>query len=182
MTTPRKPTVSSPEYGPGGYLPPKAAKRARKIILREQMGWGWPLAAVAAALVVVVAGVLFLRGFTRAPAAPFVAVGSVSDVPLGGAAVLTADEMPALVVRAGGTLRAFQAQHATTVWCPESQRLESPDSTWRLDGARTFGAGESLQPLDVEVFAGVIYVDFTTEQTPAAVEPGSRPPSCLRMG
>jgi hypothetical protein len=174
--------LSTPEYGPSGYLPPKAAKRARKIILREQMGWGWPLAAVAAALVVVIAGVLFLRGFTRAPGEPFVAVGSLTQVQPGEAAVLTAQNMPALIVRTGGTLRAFVAQHAATVWCAESQRLESPDSAWRVDGARTFGPGESLRPLNVVVFDGLIYVDVTSELPAPPPEPGNQPPACLRMG
>jgi hypothetical protein len=174
--------VSTPEYGPSGYLPPKAAKRARKIILREQMGWGWPLAAVAAALVVVVAGLLFLRGFTRAPGEPFVAVASLTEVQPGEAAVLTAQEMPALIVRAGGALRAFAAQHATTVWCAGSQRLESPDSAWRIDGTRTFGSGESLRPLHSVVFDGVIYVDFTSELPAPPPQPGNQPPACLRMG
>ena len=174
--------MSTPEYGPSGYLPPKAAKRARKIILREQMGWGWPLAAVAAALVVVVAGMLFLRGVTRTPAEPFVPLGTVTDVEPGGAAVMTAQDIPFVVVRAGGGVRVFAAQHPATVWCPRSQRLESPDSTWRLDGARTFGSGESLRPVDSVVFDGLLYVDPTTERTPAPVAPSTQPPLCLRMG
>ena len=174
--------LSTPEYGPSGYLPPKAAKRARKIILREQMGWQWPLAAGVAALLVVVAGVFFLLGLNRAPAEPFVAVGSITQVPPGDAAVLTADGRSAVVVRAGGGLRAFEAQHDTTVWCPVSQRLESPDSTWQLDGTRTHGIGESLRPLAAQVFDGTVYVDFTSPSTPPAPAPGGGPPQCLAMG
>lgn len=174
--------MSTPEYGPSGYLPPKAAKRARKIILREQMGWGWPLAAIAAALVVVIAGLLFLRGFTRPPGEPFVPVGAVTAVEPGGAAVMRAGELTVVVLRTGGGVRVFAAQHATTVWCPESQRLESPDSAWRPDGTRTFGSGDSLQPLDSVVFDGLIYVDVATRRTAPPVAPGSEPPVCLHMG
>ena len=174
--------MSTPEYGPSGYLPPKAAKRARKIILREQMGWQWPLAAGFAALIVVVAGVFFLRGFNRPPAEPFIPLGSITQVPPGEAMVVDGPEDAAVIVRVGGDVRAFEAQHATTIWCAESQRLESPDSVWRLDGTRTYGAGESLRPLGARVFDGVVYVDFSASLPAPAAAPDGGPPRCLAMG
>ena len=51
-----------PGRDPGGrvaYLPPRAA-RARKLILRSQLGRGWIVAAALFGLVILAAGVLFL--------------------------------------------------------------------------------------------------------------------------
>jgi membrane-associated protease RseP (regulator of RpoE activity) len=174
--------VSTPEFGPRGYLPPKAAKRARKIILREQMGFGWPVAALVAALVVVVSGVLFIRGVEQPPAAPFVAIGALTEVPPGGAAVLGSGTDRAVVTRVGGALRAFGAPATNVLWCPESQRLESAGAAWRLDGRRTFGAGESLRPLPSVVYSGQVYADVTTDAPPPAPAPDGRAPACAGGG
>jgi hypothetical protein len=50
-----------PEFGPRGYLPERAAKRARKIILREPLSLAWVIGAILAGLALVIAGVLFLQ-------------------------------------------------------------------------------------------------------------------------
>src|SRR4029453_14758811 len=73
-----------PGRDPGGrvaYLPPRAA-RARKLILRSQLGRGWIVASALFGVVILAAGVLFL---TRAghPGPPWVRVAAVSALPAG---------------------------------------------------------------------------------------------------
>lgn len=177
--------TTPPEFGPGGYLPPKAAKRARKIVLREQMGFGWPMAAVAAALLVAIAGGAFLYSFTRPPAYPFIEMQPLTDVPVGGAAMIeaTAGPVPALVVRAGGTLRTFHAQDGSIRWCAESARLETADGAWLPDGTLVYGdVLRSLVPLRSTVHDGVIYVDFESEIAPPPPALGDEPPVCRGAG
>ena len=175
--------MSGPEFGPGGYLPPKAAKRARKIVLREQMGFGWPLAAVAASLLVLIAGGAFLLQMSRPPAYPYVAFAPLTDVPAGGAATLTAPDTgwTAHIVRAGGGVRAFAGEPGDPTWGPESGRLETEDAAWRPDGTlvhRVGSARESLVPLRSVVHDGVIYVDVANLGTPPPPALGDRAPVC----
>ena len=78
---PTFPTEGSgePTERPHAYLPPRAA-RARKLVLRRQLGVGWPAAAVGFALLILVAGgVLLARG--GRPGAPWVRVGPLAAVP-----------------------------------------------------------------------------------------------------
>src|SRR5690606_17036265 len=65
----RKATVTSerPDFGPSGYLPPRAARRARKIMLREPLGLQWAVAAVVAGLLVLLAGAGYLLWQSRPP-------------------------------------------------------------------------------------------------------------------
>ena len=173
--------ASQPEFGPGGYLPPRAAKRARKIVLREQMGTGWPLAAVLAAVLVAVAGGAYLYTSTRAPAAPFVAMGPLTQVEPGSAASVTSDAaggVEALVVRAGGTVRAFRAEPGDIAWCPESGRIENAQAAWTPEGRAVHGEAQSLRPLRSVVYDGVVYVDTTTSLPRPPAAPGGAPPVC----
>jgi hypothetical protein len=170
--------VAGPEYGPGGYLPPKAAKRARKIVLREQMGWGWPLAAVAASLLVAVAGGIYLLTANRPPQAPYAAVGALADVPPDGAGVLEQGDLTALVVRAGGAVRVFRSPSVPVRWCATSGRLEGDGGVWTREGSRTYGDGPSLTPLRFVVFDGTVYVDPTDALPPPANRPDGAGPSC----
>lgn len=176
--------MSGPEFGPGGYLPNKAAKRARKIVLREQMGWGWPLAAVAAALLVGGAGVAYVRTSSRPPGPPYAAVAPISRIDAAGASVMTGTSgnvllHPVLIVRAGGPVRAFAVDDAAGVeWCPASRRLETADAAWNPDGRRSFGDGPSLAPLPSVVFNGIVYVDTANPLPRPAAAPAGQPPVC----
>lgn len=172
--------MSGPEFGPGGYLPPKASKRARKIVLREQMGWGWPLAAAVVAVLVAVAGGWYVITARTPPQDPYLRVGALSLVEPGGAEVLTAGPggTAALVVRAGGTVRAFRPVPEGIVWCPASQRLETPDGAWAPDGRRVFGDAPSLTPYRSLVFDGTVYVDTVTQMPAPPPAPGGEPPAC----
>jgi hypothetical protein len=90
------------------YLPPRAGK-ARKLILRTQLGLPWMLAAILFGLVILAAGTLFLVKGGR-PGAPWqrvapltgIADGAVSQRPLRAGEVVVVD-------RRGDTLRAFLA-------------------------------------------------------------------------
>lgn len=156
------------EFGPGGYLPERAAKRARKIVLRAPLGMQWVIASVVAGLVVVVAGVLLLtRG--GAPDPPFVAVAEVADV----AGEVVRDETTgAVLVGLSGRVRAFATDEELD-YCPASRRLESPDGgVWSLTG-RSLSDRPSLAEHPTLSADGVLYVDptVTTQPPPPAAEP-----------
>lgn len=158
-------TSERPDFGPSGYLPPRAAKRARKIMLREPLGLQWAIAAGIAGLLVLVAGSVLVLRMSGPPGAPFVAAGQVSTVdPRGAKVVTTAAGTDALVVRAAGGVTVFTAPDRHVSWCAESRRLESPDgAVWEPDGRLVGGRGRSLTRLPAEVHDGVLYVDPTAE-------------------
>lgn len=157
-----------PDFGPGGYLPRRAAQRARKIILRERMGLGWPVAAVAAAVVLAVVGAVFLLTRTVAPGPPFLRVGELAEVDQGGVTLVEHAGAPQalLVVRVGGGVGVFEAPGEPVVYCPESRRLEAPGAVWNLRGRLVGGDGDSLRPLSSQVHDGILYVD-PAPMTPA---------------
>lgn len=179
---------AAPAFGPGGYLPERAAKRARKIVLREQMGLQWPVAAGIAALIVLVAGGVFLVTGTGPPGAPYAPVAHIDAVDPRGAAVLpagsassdlTAPVTDLAVVRAGGGVRVFLAVEGLR-WCADSGRLESPaaDGVWNTNGRLVGGPGSSLRPLPAQVYDGVLYVDQTAPGAPAPAEDANEAPTC----
>ena len=172
----------APDFGPSGYLPPRAAKRARKILLREPLGLQWAAAAVIAGLLVLTAGGLLVLRMSGPPGAPFVPVGNLAAVdPRGAATMPTASWGDVLVLRATGGVRAFAPPGRPVVWCPQSRRLESDDAVWEPDGQLVGGRALSLEPLPVEVHDGRIYVDPTMpgESLPERPEVGATP-ACPR--
>jgi hypothetical protein len=100
-----------PARDPGGrvaYLPPRAA-RARKLILRSQLGRGWIVAAALFGLVILAAGVLFLTGDGR-PGPPWVRVAALSSLPDGAVTQVAGPAGQVVVVdRRDADLRAFLA-------------------------------------------------------------------------
>jgi hypothetical protein len=158
------------EFGPRGYVPPKAARRARKIVLREPMGLGWPIAAVVAGVALAVLGAVFLFTQVGPPQAPYEPVAELSTVDPRGAVLVGADPGQVLLVRAGGPLRAFVAPEADVAFCPGSKLLEGAGGTvWTLEGRLLAGPGESLAPLRVQVHEGMVYVN-TAEPLPPLPE------------
>jgi hypothetical protein len=160
------------EFGPSGYLPERASKRARKIVLRAPLGLGWVLASAGAGVVVLVAGLLLLFQSGDGPGAPYVEVGEVAAL---GPAQVDAN-LDALIVTAGGRVRAF-ADAADVGYCDASNRLEAPDGrVWSLTG-RGLGTA-SLSEHPTVVHDGVLYVDPT--RAGAAADPSSEtvPPAC----
>jgi hypothetical protein len=162
-----------PSFGPSGYLPERAAKRARKIVLRAPLGVQWIVASVLAGLVVVVAGVLFLQRSAAPPPAPWERIGAVEEV----APTRVVTDLDALVVAAGGRVRAFAAADDVR-YCADSNRLEAPDGrVWNLTG-RGFGGADSLDEHPTLVQDGMVYVDPT--RTVAGPSPSDDPmePAC----
>jgi hypothetical protein len=159
-----RPPDERPEFGPSGYLPERASKRARKIVLRAPLGLQWPIAAVLAGLAVLVAGLLFLRGTDAPPPEPWVAVGEVADI----GAARAIDDLDVLLVGAGGRLRAF-ADASDVRYCEPSNRLETSDGrVWNLTG-RGLGDAASLAEHPSRIHDGTAYLD------PSRTIPGPPP-------
>jgi hypothetical protein len=162
-----------PEFGPSGYLPDRAAKRARKIVLRAPLGLQWVVASLVAGAVVLVAGVLLLTG-DDAPGDPWVAVGPVERV-----GTVSVDEELDVVLVGGGRIRAFaDARTLDLAYCEASRRLESPDGeVWSLTG-RGLGGTPSLEEHPTVVRDGTLYLDPT--RTTPAPPPSEEPvePAC----
>ncbi len=171
-----------PEYGPSGYLPEKATRRARKIVLRAPLGLQWVVAAVGIAVVlVVVAVVLLLAPSPGRPGPPFEAVGPATSI---GSARYD-EQRSVLYVAASSRVRAFVVPaDAVPFYCGASGRLESADGrVWSLTG-RALDGGPSLEQHPALVGAdGVVYVDFSrtlpglaAEETEATTACASRQP------
>lgn len=170
------PAPTGPDFGPRGYLPPRAAARARKIILRGPLGLQWVVASVIAGLALLAVGIAFLLVQSSPPGEPFVGAGALDEVDPRGAAEVRADGHTAVVVRAGGSLRAFASPETEVVWCAESRRLEAADGrVWGRDGRRVGGHGSSLAPLRVEVFDGQLYLDPEPQPALAPRDRGEQP-------
>lgn len=160
-----------PEFGPSGYLPPRASKRARKIVLRAPLGLQWVVASLLAGVVLVGAGWLLLRSSAEPLPPPWVAVAPVEEV---GDARFDAD-LDALIVGTSGRIRAFVGASGID-YCPVSNRLESPDGVWSLTG-RGLGGAASLDEHPTFVRDDLLYVDPSRTlagppAAPDAVEPG----------
>lgn len=161
-----------PDFGPSGYLPPRAAQRARKIVLRAPLGLQWVIGSLVVGAVVVVAGLLWLLG-DDAPQPPWLAVAEVADIDV------TAEPEGLEVLLVGnGRIRAFaDAPERGVSYCEASRRLEAPDGgVWSLTG-RGLGGTESLREHPARVHEGVVYVDPTERfdappPSPEPAEPG----------
>ncbi|MFN2557527.1 MAG: hypothetical protein ABR592_11805 [Nitriliruptorales bacterium] len=166
-----------PEYGPSGYLPEKATRRARKIVLRAPLGLQWVVAAVAVGVVlVVVAVVLLLTRPGSRPGPPFEPVGPVSSI---GATRYDA-QRGALYVGAAGRVRAFVVPtDRVPFYCDASGRLESSDGrVWTLTG-RALDGGPSLEQHPALVGNdGVVYIDFSRTLPGVAAEETDTKSAC----
>lgn len=149
-----------PEYGPSGYLPEKATRRARKIVLRAPLGLQWVAAAVAVGVVLVaVAVILLLVRPGGRPGPPFEAVGHLEAVE----AARLDERRGVLYLRLAGRVRTFVVPiEDVPLYCAASGRLESRlGRVWSLTG-RALDGGPSLEQHPTLVAADrVVYVDFT---------------------
>lgn len=158
--------MTGPDFGPRGYLPDRAARRARKIVLRERMGVGWPLAAVFAAMLVLAGGVAYVVAAGRPPGPPFTLLAPVAAAPPDGAVLVEGR----LLLRAGGSLLVFVAPSADAVWCPASGAIESGllGAVWARSGRVLGGATDPLLRVPAQVFDGDVYA----HTDPGAFVPG----------
>jgi hypothetical protein len=169
-----------PDFGPSGYLPPRAAKRARKIMLREPMGLQWAIAAVIAGVLVLIAGSVLVLARSGPPGPPFTDAGAVANVDPTGAALVPVDGDRVLVLRGAGGVTVFADPARPVAWCTASGHLEADDGTvWEPSGRLIGGQGESLARLPAEVHTGVLYVDPTAEGQRRAAQPSvGATPAC----
>lgn len=169
-----------PDYGPRGYLPPRAAKRARKIILREPMGLQWAIAAVVAGFLVLVAGGVLLLSRSGPPGPPFVAVGELSQIDPRGVGGLALDgDRAVLVLRGAGGVTVFEAPSAPVTWCaPRSRLISARGQVWQPDGRLVGGTGGSLTRLPAQVHDGVLHVDTTAQGTRPELDPRAESDVC----
>jgi hypothetical protein len=154
------------------YLPPKAAK-ARKLVLRSQLGLPWMLTAALFGAVILAAGTVFLVKGGR-PGAPWVRVAPVTRLPDGAVTQTPGPSGQVVVVdRRGGTLRAFAlAPGACPVVGASGGGFARPcagqawDSTGRPAGAgrpaggagRAATSAPTMRPLPAQVARGDLYV------------------------
>ena len=163
----------APAFGPSGYLPDRAARRARKIVLRAPLGLQWVVASLVAGVVVLVAGFLLLGGRADTPGAPWVALGTVEDLP----ASAYDDGTGLLVVHVAGRVRAFDAPPGVT-YCAPSNRLEHPDGrVWALTGRGLAGTA-SLAPAPTLTVTGIAYLDPTALGIPPEPVDDPAEPAC----
>ena len=167
------PADERPEFGPSGYLPDRAAQRARKIVLRAPLGLQWVIASLVAGVVVVVAGVWFLVTSGGPPSEPWVPAAQIAELD----AASHDAELDLLLVSTGGRIRAFaDAEHVD--YCPASNRLEATDGrVWSLTGRGLDGA-DSLEEYPTLVQDGVVYVDPTRRQPGPPSTDDAAEPAC----
>ncbi len=161
------------DYGPSGYLPERASKRARKIVLRAPLGLQWVVGSLVAGAVVVIAGVLFLQRGANPPGDPWVELAPVTSV----AASEHDPSLDVLVVGAGGRIRVF-AGAADVAYCEASNRLEDAEgNVWALTG-RGYGGVASLSEHPVLVWRDIVFVDLERTVDPGPPLAASFAPGC----
>jgi hypothetical protein len=165
------PTPPRPARDPGGrlaYLPPRAA-RARKLILRSQLGRGWIAASALFGVVILVAGVLFLVRDGR-PGPPWARVAALSTLPAGAVTEIPGPpgaEGQVVVVDRRGGLRAHLAPPGPCPVVAAGGGFARPCAGQRWDaaggpaGARRGGpdAPPPLRPVPATVAGGDLYID-----------------------
>lgn len=166
-----------PEFGPPGYLPERAASRARKIVLRAPLGRAWIIAAVAAGVVIAgVAVAFFVTSADPTPAEPFVAVGAVETV----APARYDQQRDVLYVGAAGRVRTFAVgEEPRPVWCAASGRIESVAGRVFSPTGRALDGGPSLDQHPTVVVDGTVYVDFTRTESGAPPRDTDAKPACF---
>jgi hypothetical protein len=159
------------EYGPSGYLPERASKRARKIVLRAPLGSQWIVGSIVAGVLLVVAGVWFLLTSGSAPEPPWEPVAAVAEV----APALRVDEL--LLVPGAGRVRAF-TDAAEVTYCEPTNRLESPaGGIWTLTG-RGLAGTPSLEEHPTQLHDGIVYVDRTVRSPAPPPSEDPAEPGC----
>ena len=159
------------DYGPSGYLPERASKRARKIVLRAPLGLQWVVAAGVFGAAVLVAGILWLRS-GGPPDPPFVATVPLAEADAVAEPLPAVDALLVTVAIPPVTFAGVGSDELT--WCDDERRfVDGSGGVWGPDG-RGYGV-DSLDRHPVVVHEGTVYVDPTrTRPGPA---PGPAPPA-----
>lgn len=157
-----------PDFGPSGYLPERASKRARKIVLRAPLGMQWIWGAVVVGIGVLVVGVIFLATRGGPPGPPFVELGVATELEDG--VFDRTDDADEYLATTSGRLRIFHVpdEFAPIEWCETSRQFEGPNGTWTATG-RGRGGAPSLAEHPTVIVEGIAYWD------PSATIPGPTP-------
>jgi hypothetical protein len=141
-----------PTPDPGGtprrtaYLPPRAAK-ARKLILRSQLGRGWILASALFGLVILAAGGLYLARAGR-PGPPWVRVAALKALPAGAVTEVPGPAGQVVVVdRRGDEPRVFLTAPGPCEVVAAGAGFARPCAGQRWDAAGTPAAGQAVPAL-----------------------------------
>jgi hypothetical protein len=144
------------------YLPSRAAK-ARKLILRSQLGLPWLLAATLVAGVILLAGVLLLARGGR-PGSPWVRVDGLASFPPGALAEAAGGGSGGRVVvvdRRDGALRAFVGPAGACPVAADGRGFARPcaHQSWTSDGTPRTPATPPLTRVPTRLASGDLYVD-----------------------
>jgi hypothetical protein len=160
------PTPPRPGRDPGGrvaYLPPRAA-RARKLILRSQLGRGWIVASALFGVVILVAGALFLTRAGR-PGPPWTRIAPLEALPAGAVTEVAGPGGQVVVVdRRGGALRALLGPPGPCPVTAAGSGFARPCAGQRWDAAGAPAGGRPAPPplrqIPVTLAGGDLYVDL----------------------
>jgi hypothetical protein len=144
------------------YLPPRAAK-ARKLILRSQLGLPWLVGATVVAAVILVAGALLLARGGR-PGSPWVRVEPLAALPAGAVAEVRPAALggrTVVVDRRDGGLRAFVGPAGG---CPVTSdgggfARRCTRQSWDGNGAPRTARTPPLTRVPTRLAGGDLYVD-----------------------
>jgi len=142
------------------YLPPRAAK-ARKLILRSQLGRGWIVASAVFGLVILAAGGLYLARAGR-PGTPWVRVAPLRALPAGAVTEVPGPAGKVVVVdRRDDELRVFLAAPGPCRVVAAGSGFARPCTGQRWDAAGTPAGGVAplLSRRPAVVARGDLYVD-----------------------
>lgn len=176
MSHPDDDRNTAPDFGPSGYLPERASKRARKIVLRAPMGMHWIWGAIAVGVGVLVVGAIFLATRGGPPGAPYIEFGPVEDLDSGhftqlrhpGIDLVPEPPESDYLSMHTGRIRLFHVDDWSMRWCPESLQFEGDTGTWTATG-RGRGGAPSLAEHPTVIVDGILYWD------PSATIPGPFP-------
>jgi hypothetical protein len=153
------------------YLPPRAA-RARKLILRRQLGLPWMLTAALFGAVILAAGAVFLVRGGR-PGAPWVELAPLARFPDGAVSQVPGPAgQVAVVDRRGGALRAFVLAPGACPLVGAGSGFARPCAGQAWDGAGrpAHGGGRAappaMRPVAVQVARGDLYVNPVNPRAP----------------
>jgi hypothetical protein len=145
------------------YLPPRAAK-ARKLILRSQLGLPWLLAATLVAGVILLAGVLLLARGGR-PGSPWVRVNPLATFPTGAVVEVPqrglGRQLVVVVDRRDGDLRAFVGPAAACPVAPDGRGFTRPCTrqSWDAGGIPRSPHTPPLTRVPTRLASGDLYVN-----------------------
>ena len=139
-----------------GYLPRKAANR--KLVIRAQLGLGWVLGALGAAVVLGVAAVVFLLSRPDRPPAPYVDEGALATYPEQAVKPLPAGD--GWIDRRTG----LAAVAGPLSFCPADGGWVGPNGR-RYDAEGRAESGTGITLWAVRAASGRVYVDRTATTT-----------------